>query len=65
MHMYFVLIRAVKTLHKPTSTISVSLCKMQILYQHSLIEDKEELKKIDLPVPMSFPFLLGHHFQHK
>lgn len=45
MHMYFVLIRAVKTLHKPTSTISVSLCKMQILYQHSLIEDKEELEK--------------------
>lgn len=64
--MYFVLIRAVKTLHKPTSTVSISLCKMQIFYQHSLIEDKEELnKKIDLPVPMSFPFLLGHHFQPK
>lgn len=43
--MYFVLIRVVKTLHQPISTISVSLCKMQIFFQHSLIQNKEELKK--------------------
>lgn len=54
--MYFVLIRAVKTLHKPTSTISVSLCKMQILYQHSLIEDKEELEKNRSAGSHVFPF---------